>query len=67
MVKIYDSTEVVLHDTLRVDFFILHDICVVSMVSVLPWSKTAYLGIAKNRLISRSKKKMIQKGIKEGN
>ncbi len=39
--------------------YILHDLCVVSMVSMFLGSKTAYLDISKNRPISRLKKKML--------
>ncbi len=39
--------------------YILDDLYVVSVVSVLPMSKTAYLVISKNRPISAWKKKML--------
>ncbi len=42
-----------------VKIYILHDLYVVNMVSVLPGSKTAYLAISKNRPISIWKKKII--------
>ncbi len=45
-------------------FYILHDLCVVSMVSVFPGSKTAYFIISKNRSISRLKKKSYKKEVK---
>ncbi len=45
-------------------FYILHDICVVSLVSVFPRSETAYLSNSKNRPISKLKKKMLWKEIK---
>ncbi len=41
--------------------YILHDLCVAIMISVLPGSKTAYLIIYKNRPISTLKKKMDKK------
>ncbi len=37
-------------------FYILHDLYLVNMVSVLPRSKTAYLIISKNRPMSRLNK-----------
>ncbi len=36
--------------------YILHELCVISMVSAIPGSKTGYLIISKNRPISRLKK-----------
>ncbi len=48
----------------KLEIYILNDLCVVSMVSVLPTSKTAYLVISKNRPISRLKKKNDIKGDK---
>ncbi len=56
-------TEVELHGTPRAEI-ILHDLCVVIMISVFPRSKTAYFGISKNRPISRLKKKYVIKGDK---
>ncbi len=44
----------------KLKIYILHDVCVVSMISVFPRSKTVYLVISKNRPISRSKKKIIK-------
>ncbi len=43
-------------------FYILHDLSLVSMISVFPRSKTAYLIIPKNRPISRLKTKNVIKG-----
>ncbi len=43
-------------------FYILHDLSVMHVVSVLPRSKTAYFTISKNRRIFRLKKKNVIKG-----
>ena len=47
----------------ELEIYILHDLYLVNMVSVLPRSKTAYLAISKNRPNSRLKKN-VTKGSK---
>ncbi len=42
--------------------YILHDLCVMIMISVFPRSKTAYLVISENRPLPRLKKKKLMKG-----
>ncbi len=44
--------------------YILHDLCVVCMISAVPRSKTAYLVISINRPMSKSKEKMSLKNMK---
>ncbi len=47
-------TENELQGTSRAEFFyILRDLCLVNMVSVLPASKTTYLMISSNRPVNR--------------
>ncbi len=46
----------------QLKIYILHDLCVMIMISVFPRSKTAYFVIYKNRPISKLKEKHVIKG-----
>ncbi len=58
MIKLYIQQKSSYMDPQELKIYILHDLCVVIMISVFPRPKTAYLVIYKNRPISRLKKEV---------